>query len=120
MRNILLLPRRLTYIFIKTYQNTLSPDHPPSRLWRFGRARDVVIFFIKIYQNTLSPDHGPLRHLYIYGYCRHIPTCSQYGLIMIEKKGVIIGGFLTLKRLLTCVPWKKPTKKKILHMLNSK
>jgi len=73
----------------------------------------LTIKIIDIYQSTLSPDHGPLKHLYTYGYCRHEPTCSEYGKKVIKDKGVIIGSLLTLKRILGCNPWKKPDQKRI-------
>ena len=72
---------------------------------------------IEFYQNTLSPDHGPLHYLYPYGYCRHEPTCSMYAKEIIGKRGVIVGGLLASGRVLTCVPWKKPSEKKIRKML---
>jgi len=69
------------------------------RLW--------VIKLIKIYQKTLSFDHGPLRFLYPRGFCRFNPTCSQYGIEVIEKFGVWKGGFKAFYRVLRCNPWSK-------------
>ncbi|MCR4964467.1 MAG: membrane protein insertion efficiency factor YidD [Bacteroidales bacterium] len=57
----------------------------------------VMIFFIKIYQWTLSPLIGRA--------CRYTPTCSNYGIEAIRKYGPIKGGWLTLKRILSCNPW---------------
>lgn len=37
--------------------------------------------------------------------CRYNPTCSQYGLEALKKYGPIKGGWLTLKRILSCNPW---------------
>ena len=84
----------------------------------FHLPRKGICTMISIYQQTLSPDHGPLKHLYPYGYCRHEPTCSDYGKQNIMKRGVIIGGILLAVRLLTCHPWKKPSDKKILKALH--
>ena len=84
----------------------------------FHLPRKGICTMISIYQQTLSPDHGPLKHLYPYGYCRHEPTCSDYGKQNIMKRGVIIGGILLTARLLTCHPWKKPNDKKILKALH--
>ncbi len=45
-------------------------------------------------------------HLFSQGpVCRHIPTCSAYTVEAIQKHGVIIGGYLSLKRILRCHPW---------------
>lgn len=79
--------------------------------------RKLICGIITLYQQTLSPDHGPLRHLWPYGYCRHEPTCSEYGEQIINKRGVCIGGFFLVKRLLSCHPWKKPSDEKILRTI---
>ena len=55
------------------------------------------IFLIKVYQVTLSPFLG--------GNCRYQPSCSHYGIEAIGKYGPFKGGWLTLKRILSCNPW---------------
>ncbi|WP_143308091.1 membrane protein insertion efficiency factor YidD [Chitinophaga vietnamensis] len=55
------------------------------------------IFLIKIYQWFISPLLGSK--------CRYTPTCSQYGLEAFKKYGPFKGGFLTIKRILSCHPW---------------
>ena len=82
-----------------------------------GFPRRIAVALIEFYQGTLSPDHGPLHYLYPYGYCRHEPTCSMYAKHVIAKQGLIIGGIKALGRILTCVPWQKPSEKKIRKML---
>ena len=67
----------------------------------------VLIVFIKVYQKTLSPDHGWMRHLYPYGFCRHHPTCSMYSIEVFRSKSYPAALFLSLKRILSCHPWKK-------------
>ncbi len=57
----------------------------------------VMIALIKLYQYTLSPLIGKS--------CRYTPTCSVYGLEAIRKYGPFKGGWLTLKRVLSCNPW---------------
>ena len=56
-----------------------------------------LILLIRIYQVTLSPFIG--RN------CRYTPTCSNYGIEVIQKYGAIKGGWLTIKRILSCNPW---------------
>ncbi|MBR3572290.1 MAG: membrane protein insertion efficiency factor YidD [Bacteroidales bacterium] len=56
-----------------------------------------MISFIKLYQWTLSPLIGRS--------CRYTPTCSNYGIEAIRKHGPFKGGWLTLKRVLSCNPW---------------
>jgi putative membrane protein insertion efficiency factor len=79
--------------------------------------RKSLITLIAIYQNTLSPDHSPLKHLYPYGFCRHVPSCSQYAKEAIEQKGVIMGALLAARRVLSCTPWKKPDQEKVRQVL---
>lgn len=55
------------------------------------------IFLIRIYQWFISPLLG--------NKCRYIPTCSQYGIEALKKHGIFKGGYLTLKRFLSCHPW---------------
>jgi len=72
-------------------------------LWHLPRR--TIIGAISIYQQTLSPDHGPLKHLYPHGFCRHEPTCSEYGKQVLTTHGVALGIPLLLWRLLHCNPW---------------
>lgn len=56
----------------------------------------ILIKIIKIYQAIPGPWHKS---------CRHIPTCSNYGIEAIETYGSIKGSYLTIKRILRCNPW---------------
>ncbi|SHN44810.1 membrane protein insertion efficiency factor YidD [Chitinophaga sp. CF418] len=55
------------------------------------------IWIIRIYQWGISPLLGAK--------CRYTPTCSQYGVEALQKHGLIKGGYLTIKRILSCHPW---------------
>lgn len=57
----------------------------------------LFIGLIKFYQYSISPLTQPS--------CRYTPTCSQYALEAIKKHGPLKGGWLALKRLLSCHPW---------------
>jgi len=57
----------------------------------------IFIAVIKTYQYAISP--------YLMPSCRYIPTCSAYGSEAIKKYGPYKGGWLTIKRLLSCNPW---------------
>jgi putative membrane protein insertion efficiency factor len=52
---------------------------------------------IHVYRWTLKPLIG--------WDCRHLPTCSEYGLQAIELNGAWRGGWQTLSRLCRCHPW---------------
>lgn len=41
------------------------------------------------------------------GCCKYIPTCSEYGLVAIERFGVLKGGLLTVWRILRCNPFSR-------------
>ena len=56
-----------------------------------------MIALISLYKNAISP--------YLGAACRYNPTCSQYGIEAIQKHGPFKGGWLTLKRILSCNPW---------------
>lgn len=55
------------------------------------------ILLIRIYQWTLSPWLGKQ--------CRYTPTCSRYGVEALKKYGIFKGGYLTVRRILSCHPW---------------
>jgi hypothetical protein len=56
-------------------------------------VKKIIINLIKFYQKYISPDHSIwVKSLNKTPYCKHIPTCSEYMIESIEKKGVIIGG----------------------------
>ena len=57
----------------------------------------ICIAMIRFYQKHISPALPPC--------CRYVPTCSQYAIEAIEKRGVFVGIFLAVRRLLRCHPW---------------
>ena len=59
---------------------------------------NIVIGIIKTYKYLISPILGPN--------CRFLPTCSEYCIEALEKKGFFVGIFLTFKRILKCHPIK--------------
>jgi len=64
---------------------------------------------IRFYQKYLSK-----------GTCMYLPTCSQYMIEAILKRGFFIGFLLGCKRILRCTPWckggldKVPDKKSVI------
>ena len=56
-----------------------------------------IKFLIRSYQLTISP--------YLGSNCRFYPTCSNYVLEAIEKKGLFIGLKMGFIRILRCHPW---------------
>ncbi|MBN1112979.1 MAG: membrane protein insertion efficiency factor YidD [Bacteroidales bacterium] len=57
----------------------------------------ILLVPLWIYRNLISP--------FTPSSCRHIPTCSAYAVEALQKRGPIIGLWLTLKRLAHCHPW---------------
>jgi putative membrane protein insertion efficiency factor len=60
---------------------------------------NFLIIMIRFYQGVISP--------YLMPSCRYTPSCSAYGVEAITKYGALKGGWLTLKRFLSCGPWGK-------------
>ena len=54
------------------------------------------IWLISIYQRLISPLVGPC--------CRFHPTCSEYAKEALESHGLVMGVWLTIKRLSKCHP----------------
>lgn len=88
----------------------------PRNIWHL--PRNTIVLLVRAYQRTLSLDHGPLRHLYPYGVCIHTPTCSQYAIETVTKRGAVVGSVLALGRVLTCHPWRKPSDEKVLQAID--
>ena len=56
-----------------------------------------LVILIKFYQYTISPWLGKN--------CRYEPTCSHYTLEALKVHGLFKGGFLGIKRIMSCHPW---------------
>jgi len=59
--------------------------------------KHILMFLIKAYQRYISPLKRPT--------CRFYPTCSQYAYEAIAKYGALKGGFMSIKRILSCNPF---------------
>ena len=59
----------------------------------------VLLFLLRGYKRYLSP--------WLPSSCRFDPTCSVYMYQAIEKKGVVMGLILGLRRLLRCHPFSR-------------
>lgn len=60
-------------------------------------VKKLLIGLIRGYQLFLSPMLG--------SHCRFYPTCSHYSKEAIEKKGVLKGMWLSIRRISRCHPW---------------
>ena len=58
----------------------------------------LLIAIIKTYKYLISPLLGPN--------CRFLPTCSDYFIESIQKKGFLKGCYSGMKRILKCHPIK--------------
>lgn len=57
--------------------------------------KKILICIIKLYQRIPGNFHG---------YCKHIPTCSQYMIDALNEYRLFKGLFLGIKRILKCNP----------------
>ena len=62
-------------------------------------AKCLPIYLILLYRLVISPLF-PAR-------CRFYPTCSAFAMDALEKHGVLLGGWLIIKRLFRCHPLSK-------------
>ena len=62
--------------------------------------KNILIFpfvlLVRFYQVAISP--------YTPSSCRYEPTCSQYTIEALRKRGLITGLWLSLKRIFNCHP----------------
>ena len=61
--------------------------------------KKILIAIIKFYRKYLSPLKVTK--------CPYCPTCSEYGLIAVEKYGAIKGGAMAAWRVMRCNPFSK-------------
>lgn len=61
--------------------------------------KKILIYLIRFYQKKISPLKKPC--------CRFYPTCSNYAIEAIEKKGVFRGVLMALWRIARCNPFGK-------------
>lgn len=59
--------------------------------------KSLLIGLVRFYQKGISPFLG--------AQCRYTPSCSVYALEAIRKYGAWKGGWMALKRILSCHPW---------------
>lgn len=54
----------------------------------------LPVYFYRIFISPMTPPS-----------CRYSPTCSAYAIEAVKKYGILKGGWLALKRILSCNPW---------------
>ena len=59
----------------------------------------ALISALRLYKAKVSPQLPPA--------CRYTPTCSEYAIEAIERRGVIVGSALAVKRVLSCNPFSR-------------
>jgi putative membrane protein insertion efficiency factor len=64
-----------------------------------GRVvRTTLVLVVRGYQVAISPLLPPA--------CRYYPTCSHYAIEALERHGAWRGGWLALRRILRCHPFR--------------
>jgi hypothetical protein len=59
--------------------------------------KKILILFIKAYQIIISP--------FFPGKCRYVPSCSNYAIDAIKQKGIMVGMYKSIIRILKCNPF---------------
>ena len=59
----------------------------------------ALISALRFYKAKVSPQLPPA--------CRYTPTCSEYAIEAIERRGMIVGSALAVKRVLSCNPFSR-------------
>ena len=72
---------------------------PASPRLRVGLSRRLYLLPVRLYQLTLSRWLG--------GQCKYLPTCSEYFIESVRRKGIVRGTAKGLWRIARCHPWSK-------------
>jgi uncharacterized protein len=75
---------------------SLPPTQRVTGWRRSGRV--LLILGVRAYQVALSPILG--------GACRYYPSCSHYAIEALERHGARRGGWLAVRRILRCHPFR--------------
>jgi putative membrane protein insertion efficiency factor len=62
-------------------------------------VKALVLSLLRFYKARVSPQLPPA--------CRYTPTCSEYAIEAIERRGVLVGGLLAIKRVISCNPFSR-------------
>ncbi len=62
-------------------------------------TRRIAIAMLRLYKRWISPAFPPS--------CRYVPTCSEYAMEAVARRGVLPGAMLAAWRLLRCHPFTK-------------
>jgi uncharacterized protein len=57
----------------------------------------IVLLPVRFYRRVLSPMKGAPS-------CIYLPTCSEYTLEAVQRRGVVVGGAMAVGRILRCNP----------------
>ena len=61
--------------------------------------KHALIGALRFYKARISPQLPPA--------CRYTPTCSEYAIETLERRGVLVGSALAIKRVLSCNPFSR-------------
>lgn len=61
--------------------------------------KQALIGALRFYKARISPQLPPA--------CRYTPTCSEYAIEAVERRGVVVGSALAIKRVLSCNPFSR-------------
>ena len=67
-------------------------------------AQQLLILAIRAYQRVISPVLSALGRPLGLG-CRFTPSCSEYALEAVQRRGAWRGAGLAARRLCRCQPW---------------
>jgi len=62
-------------------------------------VKRLIVSALRYYKARISPQLPPA--------CRYTPSCSEYAIEAIERRGVLVGGFLVVKRVISCNPFSR-------------
>lgn len=91
------------------FKNMKEQTNKATEIFQFVLSipKRLVLLLIRIYQKLLSFDHAFWARPDVFRVCIYHPSCSEYTYQAIEKYGLLKGGWMGAKRVISCNPLSK-------------
>ena len=84
-------------------QDQPEPRQPEAKTRQDSLREKTASALLSLYKRILSPT----LHALSFSQCKYLPTCSEYAYVAVVRHGWFHGGWLALRRIARCHPFRK-------------